>query len=70
MESNIIISVGETYNLKLPSITDPDGDTYTVNIENFTKIATFTKIMTGKYMIAPTMNGQVGVYKVAIVLKD
>ena len=57
MESNLIITVGETYTLKLHSISDPDGDTYTVNIENFSKIATFTKKMTGKYVIAPTMNG-------------
>ena len=66
-----MITVGDTHTLKLPSITDPDGDAFTVSIEYFSKIATFTMfIAAGKYVFKPTSIGQVGVYNVAVVLKD
>ena len=66
-----MITVGDTHTLKLPSITDPDGDTFTVSIENFSKIATFTMLIAaGKYVLKPTSISQVGLYNVAVVLKD
>ncbi len=64
------MTVGDIYSLKLPSITDPEGDTFSVTIENFSKIATFTKFTSGKYVFSPTISSQVGVHNVAIVIKD
>jgi hypothetical protein len=55
---------------KLPSIQDPDGDTYSLTIANLGSVAAFTQWRGLQFIFTPTLKSQVGLYGISITLRD
>ena len=63
------IDVGSTKTYSLPSITDPDGDAYTISV-SMGSATSFTTYSNGKLTFAPKATASSSTTSVTVTLKD